>query len=179
MSIELLLGPMFGGKTTELFRIKERVEYAGKQTVLYKYDKDTRYTSRAMAMTHSRDGREAIPLATFNGFEPNYGPEVVIFIDEGQFYGESVPDFAEKMSKRGNRVIISALSGDFKRQPWPAVSRLVALADSIEFLTAVCYECKREGAAFTKRTTTDQTTLEVIGGADKYHAACRKCHEIK
>jgi thymidine kinase len=179
MSIELWLGPMFGGKTTELFRIKERVECAGKQTVLYKYDKDTRYTSRAMAMTHSRDGREAISLATFHGFEPSYGADVVIFIDEGQFYADSVPEFAERMSKRGNRVIIAALSGDFKRQPWPAVSRLVALADSIEFLTAVCYGCKSEGAAFTRRITADQETLEVIGGADKYHAACRKCHETK
>lgn len=167
---------MFSGKTTELFRLKERVEFAKKETVLFKYDKDTRYTTRAMAMTHSRDGREAIPRSSFEGYEPTFGPEVVIFIDEGQFYAESVPDFAERMSKRGNRVIISALSSDFRRQPWPAVSRLLALADSVDWLTAVCYECKCEGAAFTKRIASDQETLEVIGGADTYHAACRKCH---
>lgn len=175
MSIELLLGPMFGGKTTELFRRMERVEYAKKETILYKYDKDTRYTARHMAMTHSRDGREAIPLATFDGFEPNYGPDVVIFIDEGQFYGESVPDFADRMAKRGNRVIISALSSDFRRLPWPAVSRLLALATSVDWLTAVCYNCKCEGASFTKRIASDQDTLEVIGGADKYQASCLKC----
>lgn len=177
MSIELLLGPMFSGKTTELFRKKERVEYAKKTTILYKYAKDTRYSNR-MAMTHSRDGREAIPLSTFVGHEPTYGPEVVIFIDEGQFYEESVPDFAQKMASRGNRVVIAALSSNFKREPWPAVSRLLALADVFSHFTAVCYDCGSDSAAFTKRIASeDQETLEVIGGADKYHAACRKCHQ--
>ncbi|KAK7930247.1 hypothetical protein WMY93_006642 [Mugilogobius chulae] len=97
----------------------------------------------------------------------------VIGIDEGQFFPDTVP-FAEEMANLGKIVIVAALDGTFQRKAFGNILSLVPLAESVVKLHAVCMQCYKE-AAYTKRIGAEKE-VEVIGGADKYQAVCRKCY---
>lgn len=171
MSIELILGPMFSGKTSELFRRLNRAKYTGHKTLLFKYAHDERY-SLTRAASHDLITVEAVPIKDFNELLelPNVD---VIGIDEGQFI-QGVPLFAMAAAEAGKRVIISALDSDYRMMPWKNIQSLVPVSERIEKMHAVCYRCKRD-ASFTKRLDTTNDKIEDIGGADKYVASCRSC----
>jgi thymidine kinase len=97
----------------------------------------------------------------------------VIGIDEGQFFTDTVK-FAEEMANLGKTVIVAALDGCYRRSGFGDILQLVPLAESVIKLTAVCMICFTE-ASYTKRIGLERE-LEVIGGADKYMAVCRKCY---
>ena len=181
-TIKLIISPMFSGKTTELLRRIKRYRIAKQYCVLIKYVKDIRpelNSSTGMIGTHDRDTMQCdIATASLEDvlkFLHNY-PMIqqarVIGIDEGQFLPGLV-EFCEEMARLGKTVIVSALSSTFERKSFDRVSDLIAKADSIDHMTAICTECY-EPAAFSKRMT-KETATEVIGGADKYSARCRQC----
>ena len=170
MALELILGPMFSGKTTELFRRLLRCAAARENCLLIKYDRDNRY-SESHASTHDEQMLNATSLKVLKPICDNTSFDV-IGIDEGQFY----PDIVEAVNtlvSQGKRVIISALDGDFMMRPFGDVLQLVPKADSVIKLNAVCALCHKD-ASFTRRISAE-TQVEVIGGADKYVATCRKC----
>lgn len=172
MSIELIVGPMFSGKTSELFRRLNRAKYTGQTMMLFKYAQDNRY-SLQRAASHDLITLQATPIKDFQGLSEL--PDVdVIGIDEGQFI-TGVALFAFAAAEAGKRVIISALDSDFRMMPWKSVQSLVPVCERIDKLHAVCYRCKRD-ASFTKRLDCSNEEIEVIGGADKYVASCRNCH---
>jgi thymidine kinase len=170
--IQVILGPMFSGKTTELLRRIQRYTIAKRSCVVIKYAKDTRY-SVSCASTH--DSREAEAVAATNLFDVREQIERcdVIGIDEGQFFPDLVA-FADQMANEGRVVIVAALDGTFQRQAFGDVLHLIPLAESVLKLSAVCMTCYGS-AAFTKRLGAE-TKVEVIGGADKYLAVCRRCY---
>lgn len=165
---------MFSGKSTELIRRMHRYQIAGRRCVIIKYSKDNRYGSSAHELiTHDQQSKATAVSASRLA-------EVVIVedidcvgIDEGQFYPD-ILEYAERWANAGKIVVISALDSTYQRKPFGSIPELVAVADQVIKLNAVCHQCKSETAAFTKRIT-DETELEVIGGADKYVAVCRKC----
>lgn len=171
MSIELILGPMFSGKTSELFRRLNRAKYTGHTTLLFKYAHDQRY-SLTRAASHDLVTLAASAIKDFS--ELSELPDAdVIGIDEGQFI-KGVQLFAMAAAEAGKRVIISALDSDFRMMPWKSIQSLVPVSERIDKIHAVCYRCKRD-ASFTKRLDTSNDQVEDIGGADKYVASCRKC----
>jgi thymidine kinase len=187
--IELILGPMFSGKTTELLRrlecflMRKKKAAEGGTPHVFKYAKDTRYTEVSVS-THDKLGQikwqyPAIPLYTFVGYDDSHiVAGDMVFIDEGQFYDNSVPAFVESLAQRGVSVVISALSGDFKRNPFPAISDLQAKATSHTYLTAICHDCDSD-AQFTRKICVrieDAELVESIGGSDKYEAVCLQHH---
>uniref|UniRef100_A0A2K6CUY9 Thymidine kinase n=1 Tax=Macaca nemestrina TaxID=9545 RepID=A0A2K6CUY9_MACNE len=161
--IQVILGPMFSGKSTELMRRVRRFQVAQYKCLVIKYAKDTRYSSSFC--THDRNTWRPLPACCsrhvaasslgIQGF-----PDIV--------------EFCETMANAGKTVIVAALDGTFQRKPFGTILNLVPLAESVVKLTAVCMECFRE-AAYTKRLGTEKE-VEVIGGADKYHSVCRLCY---
>lgn len=172
MSIELIIGPMFSGKTSELFRRLNRAKYTGNRTILFKYTHDTRYSTLSRAVSHDLIEVEAVPISDFGALVELPDADV-IGIDEGQFI-RGLPLFVMAAADAGKRVIVSALDSDFRMMPWKNIRSLIPVSERIDKIHAVCFKCKRD-ASFTKRLDTSNDVVEDIGGADKYVASCRAC----
>ncbi|KAJ3614747.1 hypothetical protein NHX12_018317 [Muraenolepis orangiensis] len=170
--IQVIFGPMFSGKSTELMRRVRRFQIAQYKCLVIKYSKDTRYSDNDMA-THDKYTMAAIPATRLSDVSPLTTGVCVIGIDEGQFFPDTV-EFCEEMANLGKTVIVAALDGTFQRKPFGNILSLVPLAESVVKLNAVCMQCYKE-ASYTKRLGTEQE-VEVIGGADMYQSACRKCY---
>ena len=171
MSITLIKGPMFSGKTTELMRLIKREIIAGERVIVYKYVKDDRYGRHFMISSHDNAHYPAVPVDSFAGIDPE--PGTVIAIDEGQFIKHLV-EFVEKAAAVGCKVLISALNADYQRKLFENIAELIPKCENHMDLKAICFDCKKD-ASFTKRIS-NETQQEVIGGSDKYKAVCRKCY---
>ncbi|XP_006635214.1 thymidine kinase, cytosolic [Lepisosteus oculatus] len=170
--IQVIFGPMFSGKSTELMRRVRRFQIAQYKCLLVKYSKDNRYSDSGVA-THDRRTMEAVPASQLRDIYQLALDCAVIGIDEGQFFPDTV-EFCEELANMGKTIIVAALDGTFQRKAFGNILNLVPLAESVVKLNAVCMECFRE-AAYTKRLGAEKE-VEVIGGADKYHAVCRACY---
>lgn len=191
----LILGPMFSGKTSTLIQKVDRARLAGDRCVVVKWAGDTRYdrtgeetptlrTHGQVAATSepatSELARLAVVAAAKLGDVPPEAlpPSVaMVAVDEGQFYPdlEAVVDL---WVRRGLRVVVSALSGDYLRRPFPRVSALVPRANKITLLSAVCMLCpgpRKNDAPYTLRTHRC-AEVELVGGKDKYRSACLACY---
>ena len=171
MSLHVIVGCMFSGKSTELLRLGRRYALAGKKVLYINHKTDVRY--RALAVT-THDGlyntaMSCVRLSEINdevtGFE-------VVLIDESQFFPD-VEVMCETWANSGKVVIAAALSGTCRRQPFENVTKLMAAADTIQHLKAVCH-CGSD-ASFTHRKTPLPADGSFVGGADDYEALCRRC----
>ncbi|XP_016359680.1 thymidine kinase, cytosolic [Sinocyclocheilus anshuiensis] len=120
-----------------------------------------------------RSTMEAVPASCLRDVWTLALQACVIGIDEGQFFPDTV-EFCEEMANMGKTIVVAALDGTFQRKAFGNILNLVPLAESVVKLNAVCMQCFKE-AAYTKRLGAEQE-VEVIGGADKYHAVCRECY---
>uniref|UniRef100_A0A0K0EP09 Thymidine kinase n=1 Tax=Strongyloides stercoralis TaxID=6248 RepID=A0A0K0EP09_STRER len=169
--IHMIIGPMFSGKTTELFRLANMHILANKKVVIVKYERDIRYDIQ-FASTHDEKKMKAIAAIHLKDVFDNIKEHDVIGIDEGQFFDDIVC-VAEKLASMGKLVIVAALDGDFQRRPFENIINLYPLAEKIKKINAVCRSCGFF-ASFTFRTT-NSSDLEIIGGEDMYQAVCREC----
>ncbi|KAM7426030.1 Thymidine kinase [Porites harrisoni] len=172
--IQVIFGPMFSGKTTELLRRIKRYQVANHSCMVIKYEKDNRYDADGVA-THDRQTLRASACSVLGHIKQKAMDYSVLGIDEGQFFPDIV-EFSEEMASLGKIVIVAALDGTFQRQAFGGVLNLVPLAESVVKLNAVCMHCYQD-AAFTKRLGSEKM-VEVIGGADKYMAVCRDCYHF-
>lgn len=169
--IHLVLGCMFSGKTTELLRQYRRFTLAHRKCLLVKHASDTRFDE--MCIT-SHDGEKAHALAVQRLADVDQDlveAADVICVDEVQFY-DDCDVVCEAWANAGKIVVAAGLVATYKRQEWPNVSRLIAKAETVTRLSAVCSECK-EDAFFTHRTNTN--TENLVGGSEDYESLCRKC----
>uniref|UniRef100_A0AAQ5XQR3 Thymidine kinase n=1 Tax=Amphiprion ocellaris TaxID=80972 RepID=A0AAQ5XQR3_AMPOC len=153
-------------------QVLRRFQIAQYNCLVIKYAKDTRYSDQGMA-THDKNTMAAVPANRLGDLRSLALQACVIGIDEGQFFPDTV-EFCEEMANLGKTVIVAALDGTFQRKPFGNILNLVPLAESVVKLHAVCMQCYKE-AAYTKRIGAEKE-VEVIGGADKYQAVCRKCY---
>ncbi|KAM6245360.1 thymidine kinase, cytosolic [Porphyrio hochstetteri] len=170
--IQVIFGPMFSGKSTELMRRVRRFQLAQYRCLMVKYAKDTRYSTSGVS-THDKNTMEAVPACLLKDVYQDALGSAVIGIDEGQFFPDIV-EFCETMANAGKTIIVAALDGTFQRKAFGNILNLVPLAESVVKLNAVCMECYRE-ASYTKRLGAERE-VEVIGGADKYQSVCRACY---
>lgn len=171
--LEMVVGPMFSGKTSELIRRLKRHSIAGLKCFAIKYQKDIRYSADNIS-THEKVIYHAKPAVELLPLLEEARQYDVIGIDEGQFFGD-VLKFANELRNMGKVVMISALDMDFRREPFAFTAMLMAVSDECQKMKSVCVVCKRD-AAFSKRLN-DETSLEVIGGLETYAAACLFCHQ--
>ena len=177
--IELILGPMFAGKTTELQRRIKRYQHANQRCLIVKFAGDNRYTDEEVTCTHdgaklhSKAGSiKTVAASSLGQLQDMMAPFSVIAVDEGQFFPDVV-EVCDALANSGKIVVVSALDGTFERQPFNNILNLIPMAESVVKITAVCKICFRD-AHFSKRITAD-TRVEVIGGADMYIPVCRDC----
>ena len=173
--LTVILGPMFAGKSTELMRRVKREIHAQKKVFVIKYGKDTRYSLNNMA-THDKLTLKANAAVSKLGDinKEMWEDADVIAVDEGQFFPDVV-EFCQVAADMGKIVYVSALDGDFRRQPFGRVLELIPLSNEVVKLTAVCMLCHDQDACFTRRIVMSEKT-ELIGGEDLYRAVCRDCY---
>ncbi|XP_002733254.1 thymidine kinase, cytosolic-like [Saccoglossus kowalevskii] len=172
--IQVIFGPMFSGKTTELIRRIKRFQIANHSCLIVKYANDDRYDKNGIA-THDREVKAAVSATELCPLRKTAMKYDVIGIDEGQFFPDCV-EFSEEMASKGKKVIVAALDGTFQRKGFGNILNLVPLAESVIKLNAVCMHCYSE-ASYTKRLGVE-TAVEIIGGTDKYMAVCRACYVL-
>jgi thymidine kinase len=169
--LNLIIGPMFSGKSTLLLSRYRRYKIAGKNCLLIKYAKDDRYDSNeATIVTHDKISYRAIACLRLADLDQYINDFDVICIDEIQFYPDAAI-YCDKWANRGKIIEVSGLSGDYKRKPFEQISLLIPLADDIEHVKAVCRASGLD-APFSKRISKEEEQ-EVIGGEDKYMAVSR------
>jgi len=170
--LNLIIGPMFSGKSTLLLTRYRRYKIAGKSCLLIKYAKDDRYdTNEAMIVTHDKLSYRAVATLRLSELDQYINNFDVICIDEIQFYPDA-SEYCDKWANRGKIVEACGLSGDYRRKPFEQISLLIPISDDVEHVKAVCKE-SGEDAPFSKRISLEEEQ-EVIGGEDKYMAVSRK-----
>jgi len=175
MSLELILGPMFAGKTSALQSIVKRHSALGIKCVVYKPVSDTRYGSDTYMCSHDLTRVKAIAAKnlTNHALMDPYLEAKIVVIEEGQFF-EDLYDFVLKAVEKDKKiVVVGGLDGDCFRKPFGQILDLIPLADSITKLTAFCKICA-DGTPgiFTYRLTESKETIEV-GGDEMYMPLCR------
>tara|TARA_A100001011_G_C13640736_1_gene567676 strand:- start:3 stop:539 length:537 start_codon:yes stop_codon:yes gene_type:complete len=173
--INLIIGPMYSGKSTTLLTRYDRYEIANKKCLLVKYSGDNRYDTNKI-ITHSRIERNAESCTKLDQLDTKVSGYDVICIDEIQFY-EDASIMCEKWANQGIIVEACGLNGDFQRKPFEQISLLIPLSDSIIHMVAVD-ENNGMDAPFTKRLT-DDIEQQLIGGAELYKASCRELFNKK
>lgn len=174
--IEVITGPMFSGKSEELIRRLKRAQIAKRRVACFKPEIDLRYSRTAIA-SHSLQTLEAVTVANIAALKEHLMPQIngveVVGIDEAQFLGEDLIDFAYELVHLGKRVVIAGLDMTFSGKPFAPIPELLAMADEVIKLSAVCISCGAP-AIHSQRLGSSQQ-LVVVGSAGLYEARCRAC----
>jgi thymidine kinase len=172
-SIEVITGSMFSGKSEELIRRVRRAQIARQRVQLFKPKIDARY-SKTEIVSHSemKMPSQVVECA------PDIMKQVedrteVVGIDEGQFFDASLVGVADALANRGLRVIVAGLDQDFRGVPFEPMPQLMAVAEYVDKMLAVCMRCGAPANRTQRLVATDD--LVVVGGAGEYEARCRRC----
>ena len=181
--VHVIAGCMFCGKTDEMLRLLRRFSIAGRHVILVKPRLDTR-TDKVTVVSRSGAQHQAITVDDSSEIEPAVADADIVAVEEGQFFDERLPEVVERLAELGKQVVVTGLDRDFRGIPFGPMPRLLALADQVTKLTAICMKCG-EPATRTQRlidgvpAPTD-SPLIVIGGIgdETYEARCRLHHEV-
>lgn len=180
--VEVITGPMFAGKTEELIRRVKRMEFAKKHYLIFKPAIDNRY-SKDEVVSHNKKSMGAISISHGSDIKRYLKKDTqAIVIDEVQFFDDSLVKYVQELAGKGLRVICAGLDTDFRGEPFGIVGPLMAVAEQVTKLTAICSECGTE-ATRTQRIIDgkpayyDDPTI-LVGANDSYEARCRCCHEV-
>ena len=180
--IEVVCGSMFSGKSEELIRRVRRAQIARQRVQVFKPALDDRYDRRQVA---SHDGArvEAMPVRSsreiFEYLEP---ASTVVAIDEAQFLDRDIIEVAETLADRGMRVIVAGLDMDFRGEPFGAMPEILALAEMVDKLQAICMVCGAP-ASRTQRLVNGRPAqytdpIIMLGAQEAYEARCREHHVV-
>ena len=172
--LEVITGPMFSGKSEELIRRLKRARIARQRVLCYKPDIDLRY-HRTHIASHSAQTHEACPITSVEQLRDLLLPQLteveVVGIDEVQFLSSEIISLASVLIAEGKRVFLAGLDMTFTAEPFGPVPALMAMADKVTKLSAVCMVCG-QSAIHTQRLTLSQE-LVVVGATGMYEARCR------
>lgn len=171
--IELILGPMFSGKSTRLIEQMRKYVYKAKKTIMVKYYADQRYSEKSEVVTHDLIKYDSINCKLLRNSFDTFKQYDVIGIDEGQFFADLV-EVCEELALMGKIILIAALNGDFRMEPFPVIQRIISKSDKIKLLKAYCFNCHKD-AKFSLRIVQSNETV-LIGAGEAYKPACRECH---
>lgn len=176
--LELILGPMFSGKSTQLISHIRKYRTIGTKIMIIKPSTDSRYDSLNEICTHNLDKEECTVFShnelykIFNN--SNYIQARLIAIEEGQFF-KDIYEIVKHMVDEDKKIVyVTALNGTFKRELFGDIHKLLSICDNIDFKQALCVECN-DGTAgvFSKRIIHDDTQV-IVGGSECYKAVCRE-----
>jgi len=173
--IEVIVGPMFSGKSEELIRRLRRAEIGRQRVQIFKPVIDQRYAKNGIV---SHSGLEIASELVETGGEilDKVAPRTeVIGIDEAQFLGDAVVEACTKLADLGKRVIVAGLDTDFMGRPFEPMPHLLAVAEEITKLLAICMRCGNPAVHTQRLVASDE--LIVVGATGMYEARCRRCFE--
>jgi thymidine kinase len=173
--IEVVVGPMFSGKSEELIRRLRRAEIGKQRVQIFKPAIDQRFAKNEIV---SHSGLEIASELVQTGREilDKVAPRTeVVGMDEAQFLGDSVVDACTKLADLGKRVIVAGLDTDFMGRPFEPMPRLLAVAEEITKLLAICMRCGNPAVHTQRLVASDE--LIVVGAGGMYEARCRRCFE--
>jgi thymidine kinase len=181
-SVEVICGSMFCGKTDELIRRLRRATIAKQKVQVFKPVIDNRYSVEKVT-SHAGSAFDATPIQNASQIlEQLDSQTTVVGIDEAQFFDDKIVEIVDSLAERGMRVIVAGLDQNFKGEPFGCMPVLMALAEQVSKLQAICMVCG-EPASRTQRLVNGKPAgyddLEiVVGASEMYEARCRLHHEV-
>jgi thymidine kinase len=181
--IEVICGSMFSGKTEELIRRLRRAEIAKQKVQVFKPAIDTRYADREVT-SHNGLQVEAIPVKNIAELRELIAADTtVVAIDEAQFFDDDIVQLCSTLANRGLRVIVAGLDMDFRGEPFGPVPALMARAEQVDKLQAICVTCGGPASRTQRLIDGEPAAYDdpviLVGASEVYEARCRGCHEIK
>jgi thymidine kinase len=171
-SINVICGPMFSGKTEELLRRLKRARIAHLPIAIFKPVIDTRY-SELNIVSHDANYYPSLVISHAADMLKHSANAEVVAFDEGQFFDDALPEVAEQMARSGIRVIAAGLDMDSQGKPFGPMPQLMAVADHITKLSAICVVCGMDATHSFRKTDIVETIM--VGGKDIYEPRCRNC----
>ena len=172
--IEVVCGSMFSGKTEELIRRMRRAEFANQRMVLFKPQIDNRY-SEENVVSHQGSSLKAIVVNDSSEILATWRNELVVAIDEAQFFDFGIVEVCNTLASKGVRVILAGLDMDYLGVPFGPMPQLLSIADYITKVHAICIPCGDIALHSFRKVSNDKTVL--LGEKESYEPRCRKCFE--
>jgi thymidine kinase len=182
-SIEVIAGVMFSGKSEELMRRVRRAIIARRRVQVFKSRLDERYAGLQQVSSHDGRSVDAVPIDSASELMRLVRPDAeVVAVDEVQFLDAGVVEAATALAGRGVRVILAGTDTDFRGEPFGAMGTLMAIAEEVEKLRAICTVCG-DDACRNQRLVDGQPApwdapVIQVGGSESYEARCRHCHRV-
>jgi len=174
--VEVVCGCMFSGKTEELIRRMKRAEIARQKLQIFKPMIDDRYGKEFVA-SHNANRVESIPVSNPQEILDMLDDTTrIVGIDEAQFFDHSLVEVVERLANRGLRVVIAGLDMDYRGKPFGPMPQLLAIAESVTKLTAICVVCGAPATRSQRVTSNEDQVL--VGAHDSYEARCRAHHHF-
>jgi len=171
--IEVICGSMFSGKTEELIRRLKRVKIANLKAEIFKPAIDVRYSEDSV-VSHDANEIMSTPVSSSQNILLLSQDVNVVGIDEAQFFDEEIVNVCEILARKGVRVIVAGLDMDYKGRPFGPMPQLLAIADYITKLHAICVKCGNIAAISYRKVSKDAQVL--LGEKETYEPRCRKCY---
>lgn len=171
--IEVICGSMFSGKTEELIRRLKRAKFARQKVEIFKPALDTRY-SNIEVVSHDSNHITSTPIESSANILQLASDVDVVGIDEAQFFDNGLVEVCNELARRGIRVIIAGLDMDFRCQPFGPMPALMAVADSVTKVHAICVKCGN--LAYVSHRLVDGEKQVLLGEKMEYEPLCRECY---
>lgn len=181
-AVEVIVGSMFSGKTDELIRRLRRATIAKQKVQVFKPAIDDRF-AEAKVTSHAGNDFDALPIQSSAQILDHLDPDTtVVAVDEAQFFDPDIIQIIQSMADNGMRVIAAGLDTDFRGEPFGPIPTIMAQAERVDKLHAICMVCAEE-ASRTQRLLNGEPAhfddpVVVIGASELYEARCRKHHEV-
>jgi thymidine kinase len=172
--IEVITGSMFSGKTEELIRRLKRAKIAMQQVEIFKPQIDTRY-SEDEVVSHDENAIHSTPVSTAGNILLLASEVDVVGVDEAQFFDMGLIEVCNKLADAGTRVIVAGLDMDFRGRPFGPIPGLIATAEYVTKVHAICVRCGNIAHHTHRKLKTDKLVL--LGEKDLYEPLCRKCYQ--
>lgn len=180
--VEVICGSMFSGKSEELIRRVRRAQFAKQEIMVFKPKIDDRYSEDSV-VSHNGSAVIAVPVAEAAAILAAVSSDVdIVAIDEAQFFNKEIVSIAQLLANRGHRVILAGLDQDFRGEPFGPMPALMAIAELVTKLQAVCAVCGSP-ASRTQRLINGQPAgyddpVILVGASESYEPRCRHHHEV-
>ena len=171
--IEVICGSMFSGKTEELIRRLKRAEFANLKVEIFKPKIDTRYSEEEV-VSHNANSIRSTPVDSPGNILLMASDVDVVGIDEAQFFDDSIVDVCRELANSGMRVIVAGLDMDFMGKPFGPMPALMATAEFVTKVHAICVKCGN--IAQHSHRLTANSNLVMLGEKDTYEPICRECY---
>jgi thymidine kinase len=181
-SLTVISGSMFSGKTEELIRLSRRALYARRRVQVFKHALETR-SEHDEIRSHNGIPHEAIPAGSSEELLERVDPATdVVAVEEAQFFDAGIVEACRQLADGGYEVMVAGLDMDFRGEPFGPMPDLLAEADEIVKLRAICARCGRDAARSQRliegRPAPASAPIILVGAEESYEARCRHCHEV-